>query len=427
MGLSGFTQARIGGIHGFYSQNRGKMPKYIVSLGTDDGKVLERECDSSDEKSLRETLSREGYYIFSIKKGSSLLASLKSQFTAKGISTKELISFNQELLALTKAGLPIIKSLDAIMERTGEKRFLDALKEVSEAVKGGSSLSDAFERHPQIFPSLYVSTVRAGEKSGDMVFSLKRYIEYLKKMEGVRKKIISASIYPAMLVFVAVGVILFLLSYVVPTFSRIFLEAGSNLPYPTRILISFTTLLKDYFLVLGLLFVSLMVFLSLYSRSEGGRRRLDQFKLSIPFAGAIFTGYAVSKFARTLSTVLGGGIPLVESVRMVSGVLGNKILENKAHNVVRRVEEGGSLTDSVDAEGLMPPLAIKMLGVGEGSGSLEEMLVDIASFYEEEVDSRLSVLTTLIEPVLMLIMGGFVAAIVIAMYLPVFKLAETAG
>lgn len=403
------------------------MPKYIVSLGTEDGRLLEREYDSPDEKSLRDGLSRDGYYIFKVKREGSLLLSLKGSFTAKGISTKELISFNQELLALTKAGLPIIRSLDTIIERTGERKFLDVLKDVRESVRGGASLSDAFEKFPQFFPQLYVATIRAGEKSGDIVFSIKRYIEYLKKMEGVRKKIVSASIYPAILVFVAVGVILFLLTYVVPTFSRIYLEAGANLPYPTRILISVTTFLKDYFLVFFSMLVAFIVSMSLYARTEDGRRRLDLIKLSIPFAGGILTGFAISKFSRTLSTVLGGGIPLVESLGMVAGVLDNKVLEEKAHNAIRRVEEGSSLTDAVDAEGLMPPLAVKMLGVGEGSGSLGEMLLDIADFYEEEVDSKLSALTTMIEPALMLIMGVMVAAIVVAMYLPVFKLAETAG
>lgn len=403
------------------------MPKYIVSLGTEDGRLMEREYDSPDEKSLRDGLSRDGYYIFKVKREGSLLLSLKGSFAAKGISTKELISFNQEFLALTKAGLPIIRSLDTIIERTGEKRFLDVLKDVRESVRGGASLSDAFEKFPQVFPPLYVATIRAGEKSGDIVFSIKRYIEYLKKMEGVRKKIVSASIYPAILVFVAVGVILFLLTYVVPTFSRIYLEAGANLPYPTRILISVTTFLKDYFLLFFSMLVAFIVSMSLYARTEDGRRRLDLIKLNIPFAGGILTGFAISKFARTLSTVLGGGIPLVESLGMVAGVLDNKVLEEKAHNAIRRVEEGSSLTDAVDAEGLMPPLAVKMLGVGEGSGSLGEMLLDIADFYEEEVDSKLSALTTMIEPALMLIMGVMVAAIVVAMYLPVFKLAETAG
>lgn len=403
------------------------MPKYIVNFGTEDGRILEKDYDSPDEKTLRESLSNDGYYIFKVKKETGSLISLKGFLAKKSISAKELISFNRELVALTKAGLPIIKSLDAIIERTGDKKFLDVLKEVREAVKGGAALSDAFEKFPQVFPPLYVATIRAGEKSGDIVFSINRYIEYLKKMEGVRKKIVSASIYPAILVVVATGVILFLLSYVVPTFSRIYLEAGAKLPYPTRILITVTTLLKDYFFVFLLLFVGLIVSLRLYSGTEEGKRRLDQLKLSIPFAGGIMLGYAISKFSRTLSTVLGGGIPLVESLGMVAGVLDNKILEEKARNVIRRVEEGGSLTDAIEAEDLMPPLAVKMLGVGEESGLLGEMLLDIAGFYEEEVDSKLSALTTIIEPALMLIMGGLVAVIVVAMYLPVFRLAETAG
>lgn len=403
------------------------MPKYKVRLGTEDGRVVESEYDSSDEKSLRDALSREGYYIFGINKVTNSLASYISQLSGKGISAKELISFNQQILTLTKAGLPIVKSLDSIMERTEDRKFLGVLKSVSEAVKGGSSLSDALEMFPQFFPMLYISTVRAGEKSGDLVFSLKRYIVYLKKTEEVRKKIVSASVYPVLLVTVATGVILFLLAYVVPTFSRIYLDAGSELPYPTRILISVTSLLKDNYILISLFLFCTIFFLSMYTRSEEGRRMLDRLKLKLPFAGGIYTGYAVSKFTRTLSTVLGGGIPLVESIKMIYGVLGNEILEGKARNVVRRVEEGSSLTEAVNAEELMPPMAVRMLGVGEGAGSLEEILLDIAEFYDGEVESRLSVLTTLIEPVLMLVMGGFVAAIVIAMYLPVFKLAETAG
>lgn len=403
------------------------MPKYIVSLGTEDGKAFERECDSPDEKTLRDNLSRDGYFIFAIKKEGGVLASLKGSVASKGVSARELISFNQELLALTKAGLPIIKSLDTLIERTENRKFLDVLKEVRSLVKGGASLSEAFDKFPQIFPPLYVATVRAGEKSGDLVFSLKRYIEYLKKMEGVRKKILSASVYPALLITVAAGVILFLLSYVVPTFSRIYLEAGSKLPYPTQVLIAVTTLLKDYFLIFLFLIIGAGISLNIYSRAEEGRRRLDRLKLNIPLAGNLLMGFAISKFARTLSTILGGGIPLVESLRMVTGVLGNKVLEEKAHNAVRMVEEGSSLTEAVESQGLMPPLAVKMLGVGESSGSLGEMLLDIATFYEEEVDSKLSTLTTLIEPVLMLVMGAVVAAIVIAMYLPIFKLAETAG
>lgn len=403
------------------------MPKYIVNLGTDDGMVLKREYDAPDEKSLRDGLLKDGFYIFAVKKESGVLSVFKEPFGSKGISTRELISFNQELLALTKAGLPIIKSLETIMERTEEKKFLEILKEVKEAVRGGASLSDAFEKSPNVFPPLYIATVRAGEKSGDIVFSLKRYIEYLKKMEVVRKKIVAASIYPAILIAVASVVMLFLLSYVVPTFSRIYLDAGSKLPYPTLVLISITTFLKNYFFLLLILAVGTAISIILYSRTEEGRKRLDTFKLNVPIIGNIVRGYAVSKFARTLSTVLGGGIPLVESVRMVSGVLGNKILEIKARNVIRMVEEGSALTDAVEAESLMPPLAVTMLGVGEGSGALEGMLLDIANFYEEEVDSKLSALTTLIEPVLMIVMGGLVAAIVIAMYLPVFKLAETAG
>lgn len=403
------------------------MPRYIVSLGTDSGTVMEREFDSPDEKSLRERLSREGYYIFEVRKVAGLFVSLKGIISARGISARELISFNQELLALTKAGLPIIKSLDAIMERTTDQRFMAVMKEVKESVRGGAALSEAFGKFPHIFPPLYVATIKAGEKSGDLVLSLRRYIEYVKKMEAVRKKIVSASVYPVLLVLVAVAVILFLLAYVVPTFSRIYLESGSRLPYPTQILIGITTFLKDYFIVILLLFTAFIASLSFYAATEDGRTRMDELKLRIPFAGNIIHGYAISKFARTLSTVLGGGIPIVEAVNMVSGVLGNKVLEWRANNVVRKLEEGSSLTDAVETESLMPPLAVKMLGVGEGSGGLEEMLIDIASFYEEEVDSRLSVLTTLIEPVLMIVMGVLVAAIVITMYLPVFKLAETAG
>jgi len=246
-------------------------------------------------------------------------------------------------------------------------------------------------------------------------------------MEGFRKKVISALIYPAILLTLATVVVTVLLVYVVPIFSQIFADVGSQLPLPTRILIGFTSLLKKS---LPLVIVAVVIGIALFRRwlkTAGGRYTVDRLMLRIPYLGALLTQYAVAGFTRTLGTILGSGIPIVESLKMAVGTLNNKVLERKLLLAVGRVEEGTSLVTALEGVRLMPPLALRMLGVGETTGALEEMLADISEYFEEEIDRQLHVLTTAIEPAILIVTGIIIGLIIVTLYLPVFKIAGAVG
>ncbi len=402
------------------------MALYTCKLGSSDGRVIVKELEAVSRETLQHTLEEQGFYVFEVKKRP-LQFLWDKGIVRKKVSTKELLTFNQELLVLIKAGLPIIQAFDTILERAGRGKLPEILKDVREDIKGGTALSDAFEKFPAAFSHLYVASIRAGEKTGDLPLTIKRYINFTKRAEGLRKKVLSALFYPAILVTVAVIAVTVLLVYVVPTFSKIYADSGSQLPMPTQVLISFTTFLSRYFLVfVGGIFASVALFRR-WNATEWGRFKVDAAKLRLPLLGKVLAKYSVSSFTRTFGTVLGSGIPIVESLRMSVGTLNNKVLERRLLEAVARVEEGTSLSVALESVKLMPPLAIRMLGVGETTGSLEEMLGEISEHFEAEIDEHLHILTTAIEPAIMIVMGLVVGVIIITMYLPVFKIAGTVG
>ncbi len=385
-----------------------------------------KEFESASPEMLRTTLEEQGFFVFEIKK-KPLQFLWEKGISRRKVDSKSLLTFNQEFLVLIKAGLPIIQALDTVLERSGQGLLYEILRQVREDVQGGMALSDSLERHPRAFPHLYVASIRAGERTGDLPLTIRRYIAFLKRVEEVRKKFLSALVYPAILVTVATVAITFLLVYVVPTFSQIFADAGSQLPLATKLLISFSTALKRYFLVLTALLILGVASVRRWAATESGRYRVDRLKIGIPFLGEIFSKFAVTSFTRTLATVIGSGIPIVESLKMSVGTLNNVVLERKLLEAVIKVEEGTSLSAAIESVRIMPPLALRMLGVGESTGSLEEMLADIAEYFEGEIDARLHLLTTAIEPFIMIFMGVVIGAIIITMYLPIFKIAGAVG
>lgn len=402
------------------------MALFTCKLGSSDGRVIVKEFEAISRETLRQTLEEQGFFVFEVKKKPFQFLWDKG-IVRKKVSNKELLTFNQELLVLIKAGLPIVHAFDTILERAGKGKLAEILKDVREDIKGGTGLSDAFEKFPAAFSHLYVASIRAGEKTGDLPLTIKRYINFTKRAEGLRKKVLASLFYPAILVTVAVIAVTILLVVVVPTFSKIYADAGAQLPVPTQILISFTTVLRRYFLLfIAILAVSIGMFRR-WSATEGGRYKVDNVKLRLPLLGKVFAKYSVSGFTRTFATVIGSGIPIVESLKMSVGTLNNKVLERKLLEAVVRVEEGTSLSVALESVKLMPPLAIRMLGVGETTGALEEMLGDISEYFEEEIDEHLHILTTAIEPAIMIVMGVIVGTIIITMYLPIFKIAGTVG
>ena len=402
------------------------MPLFKCKIGSADGKIIEKEFEAASADILKQSLSTQGFFVFNISKKPLQFLWNKGAARRK-IDTKGLITFNQELLVLIKAGLPIIQALDTILEKIEKGRLAEVLETIRDDIKGGSSLSDAFERHPSAFSHLYIASIRAGERTGDLPQTIRRYITFLKKTEGFRKKVVTALFYPAILISVAFTAVTLLLVYVVPTFSQVYADAGSKLPTPTLILIGFTSILKKFFpLLVAAIFLG-MYFFRKWINTESGRVKFDGFKLRIPVLGDIFSKYSIVSFTRTLATIIESGIPIVESLKMSVGTLNNKILERRLSAAIRRVEEGVSLSVAIDGAKLMPTLALRMLSVGESTGSLEEMLEGISDYFEEELDQRLHLLSTAIEPAIMVIMGVVIGTIIVTMYLPVFKLAGTVG
>ena len=402
------------------------MPLFKCKIGSADGKIIEKEFEAATADILKQSLTSQGFFVFSISR-KPLQFIWNKGVSRKKIDTKGLILFNQELLVLIKAGLPIIQALDTILERIEKGRLAEVLEIIRDDIKGGSSLSDAFERHPSAFSHLYIASIRAGERTGDLPQTIKRYITFLKKTEGFRKKVITALFYPAILLSVAFVAVTLLLVYVVPTFSQVYADAGSKLPTPTLILIGFTSILKKFFpLLVGAVFLGMYLFRK-WINTESGRVTFDGIMLRIPVLGDIFSKYAIVSFTRTLATIIESGIPIVESLKMSVGTLNNKILERRLSAAIRRVEEGVSLSVAIDGAKLMPTLALRMLSVGESTGSLEEMLEGISDYFEEELDQRLHLLSTAIEPAIMVVMGVVIGTIIVTMYLPVFKIAGTVG
>jgi len=402
------------------------MSIFTCKIGTPDGQISFREIEASNLQELRSNLEEQGYYVFRIRKKPFQFL-LDTGIKRKRIDTRALLTFNQEMLVLLKAGIPIMQVLDTILERHDNGKLAEILKVVREDVKGGASLSVALEKHGRLFPHLYVSSIRAGERTGDLPHTIRRFIQYLKRVDAIRKKVVAALFYPAIIVVVAFLAVMLLLIYVVPTFSQIYADAGSQLPLPTQILIAFTTFLKRFFLLGVVMAMAGAAAFRSWAATENGRFTLDRFKLRVPYLGDVFTKYSVAGFTRTLATVLGSGIPAVESLRMSIGTLNNVYMESKMLEAVRFIEEGGRISAAFERIEIMPPLALRMLGVGESTGSLEDMLIDIADYLEDELEERMRILTTAIEPAVMVVMGIIIGGIIITMYLPVFKIAGTVG
>jgi type IV pilus assembly protein PilC len=402
------------------------MALYKCKLGVPDGSIIVKEIESPGIEVLRQNLEDQGFFVFEISKKSFQFFG-ESASSRKRVDNKTLLTFNQELLVLIKAGLPIIQALDAILEKGEKNRFYELLANLREEIKGGASLSEALEMYPGAFPHLYVASIRAGERTGDLPQTIRRFVQFVKRAEGFKKKVLSALFYPSFLIVAVSLAVTLLLVYVVPTFSQIYSESGAQLPLPTLMLINFTSVLRMIFPLLIVALVASVYGVRHYGRTPSGRHRLDLIKLRIPFVGKLVEKYSITSFTRTLGTVLASGIPVVESLKMTVGTLNNRVLERRLLEATRKVEEGMNLSVALESVHIMPMIALRMIAVGETTGALEEMLVDISEYFEDEIDQQLHLLTTAIEPVIMIVMGAVIGGIIVTMYLPIFKIAGAMG
>lgn len=403
------------------------MPMYKCKMAVPGGRVLEKTLSSATRGFLRSHLESEGNFVLEIRRVDGLWSLFTAGQGVGRVKMKDFFSFNQELSVLLKAGLPIISALDAIIEKRASSRFTAILKEIRNDVSGGESLSGAFDRFSHVFSKLYVASLQAGEKSGDIISALSRHIDYIKKMAAVKRRVVSASIYPAILSLASVAALLFLLTFVVPNFMKTYLETGTPLPGVTQLLVKTGQFLTSNFQTLVLVFALGFVVASFAGRTERGRFLVDRVKLRLPFLGKIYLHFILSRFARTMAMVLSAGSSLMESLRISSATVDNQFLKLRLSEARRALEAGGTLSDSLSRSGVLPGLAIRMIDAGEQSGALESVFLDMAEFYETDVDTKLSILMTSMEPALMITMGLLIGFIVLAMYLPIFQMAAMVG
>ncbi|HXF93515.1 MAG TPA: type II secretion system F family protein [Nitrospiraceae bacterium] len=402
------------------------MPTFVYRVARPDGTTSHGRIDGESEGAVRAKLESQGFFVFKLQRHGAA-GTLPVGLTCRWgkLPLQEFLIFNQELLALVKAGLPILKIWDLLIERARHAGFQSVLRAVRQDIRGGASASDALAKHPHHFPELYVATVRAGEQSGNLPEVLHRYIVYLKLMLGLRQKVTKALAYPAFLIVIGVAVVGFLLAYVMPTFVAVYGESARSLPPATQALIELVQTGQANAIPLLIVLAIAVAALRAWYQTQAGRRTVDRWLLRIPLLGQIFSEHHTIQLTRTLATVLAGGTPLVDALQISRGAVSNRFISEGLATAVGQIREGSTLAAALEAPNILPKLAIEMLSVGEETGSLEAMLRDVAEFYEGDLDLRLSQLTTWIEPALLLVMGILVGIIVIVMYLPVFQMAGT--
>jgi type IV pilus assembly protein PilC len=397
------------------------MPEFIAKVGTSDGTVMERSFTAESEEALRNDLQGKDYLVFKVRKRGGVADLLPGFGAGRTVKMKEFLLFNQELAALIKAGLPIIASLEILTERRKNQMFKKALMDVRDKVRGGASLSEAFQGQGEMFPAIYSATLASGERSGEIASVLLRYITYQKTILGLKRKVTTALIYPAILFVLMMALVAILIIWVVPQFTEFYKDFGADLPLLTRALIGLSAFVTQKAVFMVALLALAAVLFRAWVRTPAGRLAIDRLLVRVPVFGGVFHRFAVSRFTRTLGTLISGGIPVVTALDMSARAVGNLDFEHKLIDVERKVREGSSLWEALEATALFNDIAIEMTRVGESTGSLHDMLSNISDFYDEEIEARIATIMVFIEPVMLVVMGCFVVLVMLAIYLPLLR------
>jgi len=400
--------------------------EFRCRLSTPGGEITEGVYVADSESRLRHDLEEKGLYVLSLQ-ARGAYPWLRLGGGRRRVSRQEFLVFNQELATLLKAGMPLVQSLDILRERVSNPAFKAVLDGVHEKVKAGTALSDAFGEHTGVFPAVYSASLMAGERSGDLDEVIRRYVAYEKLIGAVKRRTISALIYPAILVTLMTGLIGIIVVRVVPAFSAFYAGFDRELPLSTRIIVGISDTLLGNFWLIVFSAVAVAVAIAAWLRQPGQRARLDQVLLALPWVGATVRKFATSQLARTLATLLGGGIALVHALEVAGAAMTNRHLASEIQIVTRRVQEGESFTAALRTRGIFTDVAVKMVEVGESTGALQEMLNSLADFYDEEIETEVARFITLIEPVILVVMGVVIAAVVLALYMPLFELSSVIG
>jgi len=398
--------------------------EFRCRLGTPSGEIVEGVYVAESEARLRHEFEEKGLYVLAIQRaGRAALGSFKLPQRTR-VSTREFLIFNQELATLLKAGMPLVQSLDILRQRVTNPLLKGVLDDVYDRVRAGSSLSEAFEAQGTLFPGVYTASLLAGEKSGSLEQVIRRYVAYVKVISGVKRKTISALVYPVILMALSCVVVGIIVLRVVPEFGAFYNQFDRELPLSTRIIVSFSNFAVAYFFFVVLAVVAIVFAFIAWLKRPGNRRRFDRWILGIPTLGPIAQKFATSQATRTLATLLGGGIPLVNAIDVSARSISNQYLAQELTKAAQQVREGRALASAMMQSGAFPDVAIKMVEVGESTGALQEMLNSLSEFYDEEIETSLTRFITIVEPALLVIMGMIIAALLLSLYMPLFNLSS---
>ena len=392
-----------------------------------EGKTITGVLDAKDRAEAIDVLRKKEYIIVSLADAAPKFKFSLERIGKKKVKLDDLVVFSRQLATMVDAGIPLVGALDILGEQIDNKTFGEMIIKARNDVETGLSLSDAMAKHSRVFSSLFVNMVKAGESSGMLDEILDRLAEYLEKTNSLQKKVKSALVYPAIVTTMALSITLLLLLKVIPVFKGIFEGFGAKLPTPTLILIAISDFLQKYFFFGVLSLIAVVVLAGRYFRTEKGRLQFDTLLLRLPIFGILFRKVAISKFTRTLSTLIKSGVPILAALEIVSKTSGNKLVEKAIDGVRTNVREGENIAEPLAKSKIFPPMVTRMVSVGEQSGELEKMLSKIADFYDEQVDAAVSGLTSLIEPLIIAFLGVVIGSIVICMFLPIFKLTSIVG
>ena len=404
------------------------MPKFNWEARTKTGGTQKGVIEAATVDVVEAQLKKYGFSNITIKAESKGIGFKLPKFGGgKKIDEKDLVVFTRQFSTMIDSGLPLVQCLDILASQQENKAFKEILSKVKESVESGSTFADALGKHPKAFDQLFVNLVAAGEIGGILDTILTRLAAYIEKSMKLKKQIKGAMVYPITIMSIAVVVVGVILIFVIPTFAKMFIEFGGELPAPTKFVIALSNFLVKYFVLLIAGFYAIVWTIKKYYSTPGGQKNIDRMALKAPIAGPLIRKVSVAKFTRTLGTMVSSGVPIMDGLEIVAKTAGNKIVEEAIYSVRQAISEGKTMAEPLAACGVFPPMVVQMISVGEATGAMDAMLNKIADFYDDEVDDAVGAMTAMMEPLLMVFLGTTVGGLVVAMYLPIFKLAGAVG
>jgi len=389
------------------------------------GEVLTGEYEATDKSEVANYLRKRKIAVLQIRnKPKEININLPWK---KGVKVRDMSVFTRQFATMVNAGLPMVQCLDILGKQTESPRLATAITSAMLDVEGGTTLAEGLNKNPDIFGELYCNMVDAGEQGGILDVILQRLAVYLEKADALQRKIKSAMTYPSIVAFVAIGATVFMLMFVIPVFAKMFTDFGGTLPAPTRIVMGLSDFLRAWWWLLGGVIAALVFLFKRIRATEKGAYKIDELLLKSPVLGNVLRKGAVARFTRTLGTLVGSGVPILQGLEITAATAGNKVLQYAIEGAKESITQGDTIAEPLRSSGVFPPMVVQMISVGEQTGALDEMLGKIADFYDDEVDTAVEQLTAVIEPIMIVVMGILVGGMLVAMYLPMFKMASIMG